>query len=569
VLVLAACLVLVASGRPSARGAGETAPGGSLLIIGGGLRPDNAEVYGRLIELAGGPERARIGIVPVASPNPDHARRAAEALARNGLPPERVVLIPLSAEDRPGRAADPDVTERIRACTGLFFTGGDQLKITHVFGAPGDGETPVLAAVREVYRRGGVVAGSSAGAAALPERMISSGAPLDALDFGLAAAPDRRGVLLSRGLGLFRAGLVDQHFNTYDGRIARLARALLETRTRLGFGVDEDTAMLVGPDGVVRVLGRAGVAVVDAAGADCRDGPLGCRMTGLRLSYLRRGDAFDPATGAFTVHPARQAIAPGQEHGDGNRPVTDLAQDNALNRAVTADLVDNTSRSQVGLLLDYNGRYAHGYRWTFTEADETRGYFGFVDGVASHAALRVRVDVEPVLSDLGPPEDSAPSDLASCTAQTAVRALVFRGVMTTDRRRRFRPGEPLSRAEFANALVRAAGLSPRRGADPGATDVGPDTEYAGDIARAVTAGIVPLEGRAFRPSEPVTRREVAEALARARAYCEGLARVVAPGPSRAGVGGGDGVPDRPARRSEPATREEVAVAVYEFLGLPW
>ena len=144
----------------------------------------------------------------------------AETLVRYGVPAGNIAIIDITAAD-PARAADPAVVEQIRGCTGLFFSGGEQLRITRALIGEDGADTPALTAVREVFERGGVIAGTSAGAAAMSQPMISvSGLPdqvldygMDSLDFGMATAISRRGLFVSRGLGLFGGGLIDQHFN--------------------------------------------------------------------------------------------------------------------------------------------------------------------------------------------------------------------------------------------------------------------------------------------------------------------------------------------------------------------
>src|SRR5208282_846604 len=158
--------------------------------------------------------------------------------------------------------------------------------------------TPALLALKDMWRRGGVIAGTSAGAAMQSSRMLSAaGLPddaldegMDALDFGIRRDLRQRGLLVTDGLGFFHAGIVDQHFSQYRGRLGRLARAVIEEHTRFGFGVDENTAMLVSGDGRIEVVGTGNLTIVDVANARCSDGPLGCRISGVRLPCLQSGD---------------------------------------------------------------------------------------------------------------------------------------------------------------------------------------------------------------------------------------------------------------------------------------
>src|SRR3954469_3561007 len=189
---------------------GQGAQRGTLLIVGGRERPDNAALHQRFIQAAGGQEHARIGILPTASVDDASARRKAGVFARYGVPAAHIEVIDIPRNDR-AKAKDPAVAARIRRCTGLYFVGGDQTRITGAFHEEDGSDTPALEAVRDVLSRGGVVAGTSAGGAAMGATMTTaSGLPdqvqdygMDSLDFGEATAITRRGVFLSPGLGLF------------------------------------------------------------------------------------------------------------------------------------------------------------------------------------------------------------------------------------------------------------------------------------------------------------------------------------------------------------------------------
>ena len=315
ILILAALFLACSPAAP-----GQEARRGHLLIAGGAVKGDNDRLYRAFIDLAGGTERARIGILPTASLSLASSRRVADILTGLGVPPSKVAVIDITPGNAAAQASNPAIVEQILGCTGLFIAGGDQFRITRALVGEGGRDTPALAAIRQVFERGGVVAGSSAGAAVLSERMLSaSGLPdrtldygFDALDFGIAPVLSRRGLSLSQGFGFFREGLIDQHFNAYRGRLARLSRALIDAGIPRGFGIDEDTAMIVRPDGTAGVIGRGGVAVVDVSDASARDGPLGYRASGIRLSYLGAGDTIDLKTGAVTVHPRKVRIAAGR-----------------------------------------------------------------------------------------------------------------------------------------------------------------------------------------------------------------------------------------------------------------
>lgn len=582
--LVAVAIVASLTARPA------SAEPGHLLIIGGGFKADNAEVARAIIDLSGGPDRAHIGMIPTASLSTVDARRMVDVLTtRYGLSPDDAEVIDITPANAAQNAHDPAVVSRIRACTGLFFTGGDQARIARAFLGPDGAGTPALEAVWAVYQAGGLISGSSAGAAMMSDPMLSSrGVPIDTLDFGLAADPHHRGSRLEPGLGFFRAGLVDQHFN-HRGRLARLTRVLVERKMALGFGIDEDTAMHVLPDGTVEVLGRGGLTVVDAAEADGADGPLGFHASGLTLHYLERGDRFDPASRVATVDPRKAPLVEEEDEGDELGVIADLTQQNAVRRALTAGLVECTSERRSGLFLRYNGTHGHGYRFTFAKTPATRGHYGRPDGLGSYAVLGVRLDIDPVSCTLEPPETLGPRDLDAAAAPEAIAALVFRGVMLCDEGRAFRPSEPLTRAEFAGVLTHSAFVPRRRGPGAGIADVPADDPLAREIAAVVAAGLIALDDAgAFRPSAPITRQEVAAALVRARTLpappqladadpppesAPADAELIAPAyraavfaALRAGLFPSGA---RPFRPSDPATREEVAVAVARFLGLPW
>lgn len=566
---------------------------GHLLIIGGGLLPENSAVYERMIGYAGGRQKARFGILPTASVSPAGAQRIAKRLADRGVPAAQIQVINLMEANAALQAANPEIVEQIRGCTAVFFAGGDQRRIARALFKADGSDTPALAAIRGVWERGGLIAGSSAGAAIQSETMISvSGLPdeslddgMDSLDFGLTRHPARRGVLVTRGLGFFRGGVIDQHFSQYRGRLGRLTRVTVEERIRFGFGIDENTALDVAPDGTFEVVGPGHVTVVDAAAAKCEDGPLGCRMTDVRLSCLAAGDRFDPQSGVATVHPAKKPIPAGKESNNGNYLITDITGPHTVLHALISGLADNTSRKQVGVTLRYNQHYGHGYRFTFWETDLSRGYDGEVDEISSTTVIGVNLNIEPVTLTLEPPQKGLPVDLPEGPSRKSIETSVFRGILLCDDKRCFRPNEPISRAEFASALAHTLRLEPARRDPPRITDVPPTSPWADDIALVVAARLMTSDDRgAFRPSEPVSRQEAAASLVRlSEAYCaeklscepfklDDLETIFEANRDpvfaavRAKVLTAKDARFRPA---DPLTRAEAAAAVYQVIGFGW
>lgn len=251
----------------------QEASAGRLVVIGGALQPDNAEVFAAVLSRRSG--EGPLCVVPTASSD---ARSAMEGMveriaAYGGSGSAVGVLI---STDEPDRARDPRVAEELRRCSGFYFTGGSQSRVLNVFLPDGE-ETVAYEALMARWRDGAVVAGSSAGAAMMSGTMISGGSSAEAVAVGIAGSPDEDGVQLRPGMGFFPEGLVDQHFLA-RGRIGRLLVAALDPESpRIGFGIDENTALVVDGDAAT-VVGESGVVVIDARDAVMEEGHLGSNV---------------------------------------------------------------------------------------------------------------------------------------------------------------------------------------------------------------------------------------------------------------------------------------------------
>lgn len=239
-LWVAGCSAVAQAQAPQAEGSA----GGHLLLVGGGYRPP--EVMARFIELAGGAERPLV-VFPMAS---EESRKAGEEhkvqLEAQGAKQVQVVHV----DDR-GDALRPEAVEAVRRAGGVFFTGGDQNRIAQRLV-----DTPLLQALRELLARGGVVAGTSAGAACQSEIMfVGEG------DEGVMRAVN---IVTTRGIGLFPGVIVDSHFVARK-RANRLVSLVLEHPELLGVGIDEATAVWVKPDRTLEVLGKGWVVLYDAS----------------------------------------------------------------------------------------------------------------------------------------------------------------------------------------------------------------------------------------------------------------------------------------------------------------
>lgn len=219
-------------------------PRGCIIPIGGaenkvGDRP----ILTRFIALAGGPD-ARIAVVPTASEMADTGDRYAALFRELGA--AHVDVLPMTERAHAQRA---DYLAAVQQATGVFITGGNQLRLSTILGG-----TPLAKAIRRRNAAGVPVAGTSAGAAILPEHMIAGGEP--------GATPTATGVLLAAGLGLTNRIIVDQHFRQRD-RLGRLLTAVSYNPFAVAVGLDEDTALCLRPDGVFEVYGSGAVTIVD------------------------------------------------------------------------------------------------------------------------------------------------------------------------------------------------------------------------------------------------------------------------------------------------------------------
>lgn len=259
----------------------ELQPGtrGFIIPIGGAEdKMADRQVLKRFTALCGGRD-GTIVVIPTASEADDTGDRYLDVFDRVEAGPVRVLNIQTRRE-----ANTPEVCAALDDAAGIFFTGGNQLRLTTILGG-----TDFAQAVRRANARGVHVAGTSAGAAFVSAHMIASGRE--------GATPKAGMVTLAPGLGLTNRVVVDQHFRQRD-RLGRLLTALAYNPFAIGLGVDEDTAAFIGPDNVLEVVGGGGISVVDAnelessSMARATEGePV--ELIGVRLHLLVPGSRFD------------------------------------------------------------------------------------------------------------------------------------------------------------------------------------------------------------------------------------------------------------------------------------
>jgi len=231
---------------------------------------------------ASGGSDARIAVIPTASSLGAEVQDVYDAVfTRLGAG----TVLPVRPESRED-AQDPDLVKAIDEATGVFMTGGNQLKLSSIICG-----TPVGDAIHAAHERGAVVAGTSAGASIQSSHMVAFGGP--------GATPKQRMTQVAAGLGLVRSVVIDQHFDQRN-RYGRLLMIVAQSPQLLGIGVDEDTGAIVTEedgDEVLRVAGRGAVTIFDPqdivtnAYEAKRSSPL--LASGVRLHVLPAGTAYN------------------------------------------------------------------------------------------------------------------------------------------------------------------------------------------------------------------------------------------------------------------------------------
>lgn len=253
---------------------------GWIIPIGGAEEKENSpEILRRFVALCGGDGDADIVIIPTASQMSDTGARYERIFAELGV--NKVTAMDFDTRrdcEESGRL------ERLKSATGVFFTGGNQLRLSTILGG-----TSVAKSLRQMNAAGVHIAGTSAGAAFISEHMIAFGEE--------GASPVAGAVRLAPGLGLTNRFIIDQHFRQRD-RLGRLLAALAFNPFAIGLGLDEDTAAFIGPDNTLEAAGSGSITVVDASGIEfssmdtAAEGEPIC-MLGIAIHILTAGAKYN------------------------------------------------------------------------------------------------------------------------------------------------------------------------------------------------------------------------------------------------------------------------------------
>ena len=279
----------------------KTQERGFIIPIGGGEdRIKEMQIHRKFVELSGGKD-AFIVVIPTASmleeTGPDYHRIFSE------LGAGKVEYLPINHR---ADCDNPEFSQMLDDATGIFMTGGNQLRLSAILGG-----TLVVQKIRRANAAGVPVAGTSAGASIMSEHMVAGGQGNE--------SPAEGTVSLAPGIGLTNAVIIDQHF-TQRNRLGRLLTATSFNPFLIGLGIDEDTAAFIGPDNVFEVVGSGTVTVVDAnhlthSSMWAANPGEALSLLGLRLDVLGEGCRYD-----LTAH---IAYAPDKHMAFCSLPATD------------------------------------------------------------------------------------------------------------------------------------------------------------------------------------------------------------------------------------------------------
>ncbi|MFC1690341.1 cyanophycinase, partial [Pseudomonadota bacterium] len=270
----------------------NTSERGYIIPIGGaeGKKAKRPSILNRFVEICGGSD-ARIMVIPTASLLNETGPLYKALFEEMGA---ESMCVPIENRDE---CFNEETLRVLEGATGIFITGGNQLRLSTILGG-----TPVARTIRKLNARGVHVAGTSAGAAIVSEHMIAGGRS--------GSSPRESGVELAPGLGLTNRVIIDQHFNQRQ-RMGRLLAALSFNPFACGLGIDENTAGFIAPDGRMEVVGKGTVTVVDPS--DLRHSSMSyvrraeaVTLIGLRLHVLAEGSHFNVETRAVLSNVTRQ-----------------------------------------------------------------------------------------------------------------------------------------------------------------------------------------------------------------------------------------------------------------------
>lgn len=301
----------------------STAIAGSLVLVGGNwaypgegssAEPYGLSIYQKIVDLAGGTAKAKIGIISTASTRPANSANAylgdfrslyGDAIDIEWIPITRDTCDSYKNDSRSA------VVKQISDRNAFLFTGGDQSYITDCFFNEDTEnkkrtDTALIQTLRKQFDKGAVIAGTSAGTAVQPQDpMITNGESYEAVRDGtvefIGSPPFDRTTYYNPfgGLGFFTYGLLDSHFSE-RGRQGRIIRLASDLGVDQAYGIDENTALIVTnantPEVQFDVLGQGGVFISDLSAAQTGEKNGYWTIDNVKATYLTEGDRFNPLT---------------------------------------------------------------------------------------------------------------------------------------------------------------------------------------------------------------------------------------------------------------------------------
>lgn len=382
---------------------------GIAIILGGAVSDDNDAIWQRAVALAGG-KGAKFAVLATASEDPAKSAAAiVNILNRHGAVAEYIPVVgTANSSGDAGRktARDPQLVEKIRRSDGVFFSGGAQERITATLIEADGRDTPALAAIWDVFNRGGVVAGTSAGAAIMSTTMFRD-APdvLKILKFGA-----RDGNEIAPGLGFVGPNLfVDQHF-LKRGRLGRMLPVMHQKKYRLGLGVDENSGVIVQNE-ELEIIGSNGALVVDLGEGVKNQNGTAFSLKNARISFLERGDWLNLKSKQVTPSPQKLAgkrldtnSAKYTPYIGAQMPCPDILSEGALLKAIS-DLINSSQTESIGLAFDAPNEEKTGvddpsrdlgFEFKFRKGPDSLGYLTSTMGSDHYTVINIYLDVTPV-----------------------------------------------------------------------------------------------------------------------------------------------------------------------------
>ncbi len=387
---------------------------GYLIIDGGALDEGNEKAFSRMFSLVGGPTQVKIAIIPAASGEPSRvSSRFSKVLERYGVNPLNIFSLPLALEDDLTtmgideslwvmNANDKELIISINECNMVWLTGGDQSRLMRCL-VPDSKPSGVLLAIQKLIERGGVVGGTSAGAAVMSEVMIEGGTGLDALQFGTTSfsieANQQNSFSIGTGTGFFKYGIVDQHFDVRS-RLGRLMVSLWENRHKfsLGFGVSESATLLIDFEHQsLEVIGKSGLTIINMKQAIGLKLETGYSFENVKISFLEDGDKMNLSNNVIYPNSLKKLVSGNEFYNDPKLLVGGALEgrNSTLYDLLTLHLMDNKSANSVENLTFVDSGFA--FLMKLSKTSETRAFYTYQPDENDHfTIIDVNCSIYPV-----------------------------------------------------------------------------------------------------------------------------------------------------------------------------